>query len=215
MVSSSLVDVYETEQLAFYYGSKRHQAAMFLMAMGAKALALWDISSQQVPNTTQHLDAEAALAHTMISHQFRVLLANGLSAQKRARNGRVRTVHLMLKASPAKGEYLEYPASGSLLFSKPKTFRLATLRRLERVDVGDGGARLLPPPAPSSSSSSSATSLPPPGAPSVHRSTDTATPPAITLVNDERRLTLQFESDDATSTFVDFVSTCYLRLPKR
>ena len=224
---TNIGDVYEDQRLTHYYSSNRRQAAAFLMAMGAKALALWDISWQAPngPALTQGLDAEARLAHTMVAHRFRMLLlVDGLWAQKRARNGRVRPVHLTLKTAAQKGfDYLEYPAStGGLLFSKPKVFRLTTLRRCEIAepcggDSSGSSSRLLLPPVPSSSASSSTPDMSsPPVAPSGHRSTGGVAPQlTISLINDDRRFTLQFETDEITSFFADFVTHIYLQRPHR
>ena len=187
------------EQLAFgknYYHNKQALAVSYLMAIGAKCLILEEINDS-TDSSSCILHEESNLWHKLLSDRLRLRIAtDGLWVQKKARNGRLRTLLITLKTNN-KNDHFEWNSNG---FFGPKSFLLKTLRKCTSVVVENKSDespqhRLL------------RTNSERKGKEDEGSMVSTT---YVSLVNDVRRLDLRLENDEITVIFVDFINHTYL-----
>lgn len=204
-LSTTLTDCYEQRCLEKYYDDRKAIAISYLMTMGAKALSLYAIvdSSSNGFVINQGINAEAALAHTIVCEKFRFMLFNGIWVCKKARNGWLRSIHVTLKTNKG-GDYFEW-SSKSFFSGNKKAFLLKTLRRCSLVACEEAKSRTQPLVNGREDNSNSMINN--------DGSSSRLTTPYVSLLNDMRQLDLRFSTDELTVVFLDFINHWYLQRP--
>ena len=189
------------EQPAFgkhFYLNKQATAVSYLMAIGAKCLILEEISDST--DSSSMLHEESNLWHKLLTDKLRLkMTTDGLWVQKKARNGRLRSLLITLKTNN-KNDHFEWNSNG---FFGPKSFLLKTLRSCTNVIVDKKSDespqhRLL------RTNSEKNTSM-------RWKDSDGSlvSTTYVSLVNDVRRLDLRLENDEITVIFCRFINRTY------
>ena len=190
------------EQPAFgkhFYLNKQALAVSYLMAIGAKCLILEEINDST--DSSCMLREESNLWHKLLSDKLRVkLTTDGVWVQKKARNGRQRSLLITLKTSN-KNDHFEWNSNG---FFGPKSFLLKTLRKCSSVVV-DKNTEESPQHRLLRSNSEKNTPMK-----WKEDEGSLVSSTYVSLVNDVRRLDLRFETDEITVIFCRFINHTYI-----
>jgi hypothetical protein len=200
---------FEGHHVKDHYTNAKSLAVSYLMAMGAKALALTELSAAGDVNR-DGLTIESELAHKISCDRLRMKLSdpNGYVVQKKARNGTTRSLSITLRINAKTGDYLEW---SSKTFGQRKTFLLSTLRGVDftyDLSADAKSTSRLSRTSQSKGEEAGDSGLPSPR--STNHAQVHSNAPFVSLTNDSRTLGLRFASHQDSLVFADLIKTYYI-----